>query len=1028
MAILLLLLIIICALPIAGVTAIILLAVSRKNYMRKAALLEMQMTRLYKEGRITLEEWNSFNLQPSPGTPTVKPAAPPVHVSPTLPVDSPVTMPVSPKTQPTAVKPEPASRPEPTFRQGLIPLVIGVIFVILAGFIFATTTWRILPDLVKALLVLLMSGLFFGASAIAEYRLSIEKTSKAFYLLGSIFLFVTVLAFGYFGLLGENLTLFGSQYAFLLFLGTLFTEIALFLGLRRFGDRLYAGLCFYGITITTALFLYSFHPTAEVFTFGMAAFAILLLLSPRIPFLHNAHAKEPLWAEFKSYCRINLWIVSALVLVYAGSGVLAGLTTMMMAGIHLYQSREEEHGSTEVYVISLFFLVGVLRGISPGSYQEWMYGIASTCVFLSFLNTFGFEEDNRKQAGMVITMILMGLTLITITIPPLFMTEITFSNIVCLALLLADITMLAWNKKKAWLNAIHSVVVVVFLYELLTYATLFSYLSYSSLAFVFTVALGILYEASAKKLHPFHSRWGEVLHSILIFLNTMYFIMLTFEPGWTNHLYCAGSVLILAAVIWFWGTNYPWMKPAFPFALLLLVFPVGILLATVLLVDVEFPWMLFGYLILFAGFDLWKRRSQRDYMIPIIAIGLTSCVYFFWIYRWNLPFLIVLGVYLFLKTTAMEEGKERIFYLYSAYSFILAGLFLLSYHWLDHFVLRMFVPAACLVFTYFAVTRFFFRTDEGICGRLRTYTTIIGSLFYGMILIGFYRNDQLSFWCLVPSLLLFVFTYVLSYNGKLTLCHLLTSLITLGLPAVLYGRYVAVGLLTEHHFYIGVMAAALVTMLASKWYVPMVYTEEEGIRRIDWYHILLVLVILPMALWGTPVWRFAYTGLLMVYSGQYCMIKPIRNAAWTVIGLLGCIAFWIQPLIDLPSGFWWEIQVSAMALFIWSLPFIWGKTKQVSDLQTLLYSLCLGVLGAHAWFTQSLVNVFLLEGVCLTIFILSFLRKCGRWVRISGAMIIALTLYMTKGFWLSISWWVYLLIVGIGLIGFGAFNEWKKKL
>lgn len=66
---------------------------------------------------------------------------------------------------------------------------MGAVFVILAGAVFATTAWHLLPNVGKVALVLAFSGIFFGASAIAQYKLHITGTGKAFYILGSVFLY-----------------------------------------------------------------------------------------------------------------------------------------------------------------------------------------------------------------------------------------------------------------------------------------------------------------------------------------------------------------------------------------------------------------------------------------------------------------------------------------------------------------------------------------------------------------------------------------------------------------------------------------------------------------------------------------------------------------------------------------------------------------------------------------------------------------------------------------------------------------------
>ena len=115
------------------------------------------------------------------------------------------------------------------------------------------------------------------------------------------------------------------------------------------------------------------------------------------------------------------------------------------------------------------------------------------------------------------------------------------------------------------------------------------------------------------------------------------------------------------------------------------------------------------------------------------------------------------------------------------------------------------------------------------------------------------------------------------------------------------------------------------------------------------------------------------------------------------------------------------------ALLIFLLDPIFGKSRTVRALQTLGYSICLGLLCLDALHTGELVDALLLEGICLAVFIWAQIRKNTRWARISGIIILLVALFMTKSFWSSISWWVYLLAAGIGLIVFAAVNEKKKR-
>ena len=65
------------------------------------------------------------------------------------------------------------------FFQGTAALVIGVIFVVLAGMIFATTAWHVLPSVCKVIMVLGGSGLLFGASRAAEKYYKNDRTGQA---------------------------------------------------------------------------------------------------------------------------------------------------------------------------------------------------------------------------------------------------------------------------------------------------------------------------------------------------------------------------------------------------------------------------------------------------------------------------------------------------------------------------------------------------------------------------------------------------------------------------------------------------------------------------------------------------------------------------------------------------------------------------------------------------------------------------------------------------------------------------------
>lgn len=192
------------ALPFAELAAIIVLAVLNGQKKRRIDELNRELAAIRAEAvwrpenaPVSSEAERGFAVPRDSGDWLNSPSAPDW-----VETERAAQAPIQPDTPPA---PAPI-RPDipPAIRQGTVALVVGVVFVILAGLIFATTAWRILPDLFKVVLVMAFSGIFFGASAIADHRLHIRATSKAFYILGSIFLFVAVLAVGFFRLFGRS--------------------------------------------------------------------------------------------------------------------------------------------------------------------------------------------------------------------------------------------------------------------------------------------------------------------------------------------------------------------------------------------------------------------------------------------------------------------------------------------------------------------------------------------------------------------------------------------------------------------------------------------------------------------------------------------------------------------------------------------------------------------------------------------------------------------------------------------------------
>lgn len=256
--------------------------------------------------------------------------------------------------------------------------------------------------------------------------------------------------------------------------------------------------------------------------------------------------------------------------------------------------------------------------------------------------------------------------------------------------------------------------------------------------------------------------------------------------------------------------------------------------------------------------------------------------------------------------------------------------------------------------------------------------------------------------------------------------HLLTAAAVLWLPAALISRY-QIG---EERVYGGTLAFLLIFggLLRVKWRILEADERQKTGVRLDWFCVLAAPALLVMGI-AAPgrEWRFACILAGIACTLQYAALKPLRRAAFTAAGALAVLAFWAQPFITWPELIRLEISLIPAAVYIRCLENIWGKSRWMYNLQTGLYGLCLLALTLDAFATNRLADALILEGVCLSVLVPSCAGKCRRWAFISGGTALGVALYVTRSFWLSISWWVYLLAAGIGLILFAARNEMKKR-
>ncbi len=708
--------------------------------------------------------------------------------------------------------------------QGTAALVIGVVLVVLAGAVFATTTWEVLPDICKVVGVLLFAGLFFGASALAERRLKLRRTGWAFYTLGSVFLFLTILALGYFEILGSGFVLSGTGRWRVLFAGSLVTEIAWCCGYNRFRDRIYTTSCLWGTTVCITFLLLALGAGCSGFISGLMIYAgILALYSRKLEDSGAALHEGPFWKVTEvlhPFAAAHFWCVGLL---------------MIFNGIF------GEYNLAAVLALAVQLLVA--------------------------------DRLTEKQAG-------------------------------------------AGRNKARWL------------------------------------------------------------------IPVILFLLLMDARGW-------------------WNLTFEQ--------------------------TIGLDMLLFLYLVALSVWDLVKKER---FWLLLTIVGVVSQAWYWTMGTRPLPMLLMLAGYLYLKRGQVEP-EERSLFLKDSCLMLLLGLYLCTDYYTEYGLQAM-LPSL-VVYTAGYAAAFWKKGGFKAPGQERDlFWDLLAAGLPSLALVLYYGQGGIpeeTAWYLLPCTVSWVICYGILYMGKRCWLHLILAVSCLPLPLMLLNYRV----FPDHWFYGGYAAVTLAAGLLARRYGAVIgRVEGSSGWSVDWYHILIGPILLLLAFLAgsrlrTRAWMSVYLILLALYTLQYTALPRLRKLSGTAALMIFVWAWWEQRLIIWPGWLELGMQLLPVAAAAAVLPYIWGKNRSVMWLQRGLQAVCLFILTMDALLEGTVDRALLLEAVCLVIFLGSHAKKSVWWRRVSGVVLVTVALYMTKAFWLSISWWVYLLAAGLGLILFAAFGEKRRQ-
>ena len=88
-------------------------------------------------------------------------------------------------------------------------LATGAAFIILSAIVLLTSTWHIMPNVIKTVILLLIAVVFFELSSFAKGK-KLHKAARAFYYIAMAYIPIFCISISAFGLLGKYLSIFGD--------------------------------------------------------------------------------------------------------------------------------------------------------------------------------------------------------------------------------------------------------------------------------------------------------------------------------------------------------------------------------------------------------------------------------------------------------------------------------------------------------------------------------------------------------------------------------------------------------------------------------------------------------------------------------------------------------------------------------------------------------------------------------------------------------------------------------------------------
>lgn len=256
-----------------------------------------------------------------------------------------------------------------------ILLKVGIGMVLVAGVLIATTSWKVIPNIIKCLSLIVIGGLFLGLSRFSEVKLKIPKTTKAYYILGLCLCWLSFICIGVLGVFSKWFSYIGDGSNLVWLITILLLSGIFFLINNKFNEREYKYMGFLGLWISIFLGLSFLEINTSIV--GLIMTVILLLV--------NILVKDNDLLEISEVSRLVSYSYWPLLFNYNGIDEVV-IVSLIIAIINMLYLMNENNMDNKTLSIIISYILGIelITYISIGDINILIFIFGT--IFYSIIN------------------------------------------------------------------------------------------------------------------------------------------------------------------------------------------------------------------------------------------------------------------------------------------------------------------------------------------------------------------------------------------------------------------------------------------------------------------------------------------------------------------------------------------------------------------------------------------------------------------------------------------------------------------